>query len=398
MRILQVFSDENEPKVLCSIVDKAGKEEEILQIELQDNGLHIHKKITEDEDHYILPPIPDIDSLIKEIIDEVADELGVETIVYKFGHDNETDDLILSSIWHDIEKLALAASKHAAVSAEIESKIIIGTVKFSNFIRAATVLRKEDSFPILQIFADFSTEPPSIKLYNEIGQLIESRRENIGDFEEYVKSLVNDEDLVIVYRESIDRSPSPTEVKYSNGTTIYIGVIFKYIIGFNPEGEIGPKVKNKRRLSSIIRGTTYVDRLSEESGVEVIIGNPVTLENINKETLKVKKRIQRILMKMGISEAEINYFGADEAILKEITDTNPWMLLVPVGFLVLGSTKKEFDDFASRIMMGPTPDGMEILDEEIKRNLSNMFVGYLASLEEALILYNDIDEEVSKDE
>lgn len=70
----------------------------------------------------------------------------------------------------------------------------------------------------------------------------------------------------------------------------------------------------------------------------------------------------------------------------------------PDRILVVGSTKKEFDEFASRIVMGPTPDGMEILDEEIKSNLSNMFVGYLASLEEALILYNDIDEEVSKDE
>jgi hypothetical protein len=398
VKILQVFSDENEPKVLCSVVEKEGQTKDILQIELRDNGLHIYKRNMDDEDHYILPPVPEIDSLVKEIIEEVADELSVEAIVYKYGQDNETEDLVLAGTWHDLEKLALAASKHAAVSADVESKVIIGIVKFSNFIQAATLLRKEDSFPIMQVFVDFSTDPHTVKLYNEMGQLIENRRENVNDFEEYVKGLTNEEDSVIVYRESIGRSPSPTEVKYSNGETKYVGVIFKYIIGFNPEDSSDPKIKNKRRLSTIIRGTTYLDRLSEGSGVEVMIGNPITLDQLVKETLKIKRRIQRTLSKLGIQATDINYFGADESILKEIKDSNPWMLLVPIGFLVVGSTKKEFDEFASRIVMGPTPDGMEILDEEIKSNLSNMFVGYLASLEEALILYNDIDEEVSKDE
>ncbi len=398
MKILQVLSNENEPEVSCSLLDKEGQQKEILHIELQDNGLHIYKRTMEDEDHYILPPIPEIDTLIKEIIEEVADELSVETIIYKFGQDNETEDLILSSIWHDLEKLALAASKHAAVSSEVETKVVIGIVKFSNFIQAATILRKEDSFPLMQIFADFSTEPHSIKLYNEMGQLIENRKEKVEDFEEYVKSLVNEEDFVVIYRESIGRSPSPIEVKYSNGATLFVGVIFKYIIGFNPDNASMPKIKNKRRLSTVIRGTTYVDRLSENSGVDVVIGNPVTLDKLDTETQKIKKRIRRTLLKLGVSDPEIDYFGADQTVLREIKESNPWMLLVPVGFLILGSTKKEFEDFASRIVMGPTPDGMEILDEEIKKNLSNMFVGYLASLEEALILYSDIDEEVSKDE
>jgi hypothetical protein len=72
---------QNKPIISCSLIDDNGNEKEILIISLEDNGIHVYKNIEEKDNHYILPPIPQIDLLIKEVIDEVAEELNVKSIV-----------------------------------------------------------------------------------------------------------------------------------------------------------------------------------------------------------------------------------------------------------------------------------------------------------------------------
>ncbi|WP_252896743.1 hypothetical protein [Metallosphaera hakonensis] len=125
LSILQVISDPKVPKVRCSLIDQSGKEKDIMTIFLQDNGIHVHKTL--DNDHYIIPPVPQIGVLIKEVIEEVAEELNAEAIVFRYGENEpeEVDDLVLSDAWYDIERLALAASKHAALSEEMDSKVIV---------------------------------------------------------------------------------------------------------------------------------------------------------------------------------------------------------------------------------------------------------------------------------
>jgi hypothetical protein len=408
--VLQVYSNPAKAVISCSLVDENGNEKEILTITLEDNGIHVHKNIGKD-DHYIIPPIPQIDMLIREVIEQIAEELNVQAVVFRYGENSdleETDDLILSDAWYDIEKLALAASKHAALASDVESKVIIGIVKFSNFIYAATVLRREDTFPLLQIFMDSSNN--EIKIYNEIGQLVEERREKVQDFEEYVKSLVNASDVAIVYKESLDEIPSPKEITTDNGR-YYVGVIFKYFMGFFPSSsikEVSSKriyVKNKSKFVKLLRALLYLDKLSDEGGVEVLLSSSaVPLNDIPKEVDKIKVKVDKILGKYKITD--VNYFGINDTLIKELVNYKPQfgegdvylgMRVIPVAFVIITENKQDFDNYVERILNGPTSDGYEILDEAVKKYISSYFIGYLMSVEEALIIYSDIFNELSKD-
>ncbi|AWR96511.1 hypothetical protein DFR86_02400 [Acidianus sulfidivorans JP7] len=417
MVTLKVYSDPNEAIVSCLLINDDGSEKNIVTISLEDNGIHVHKLVGEDS-YYILSPIAQIDVLIKEVIEEIAEELNIKSIVFKFGeYDENTNDLVLSDEWYNIEKLALAASKHTALSSDIESKIVIGIVKFTNYLFAATVIRKEDTFPLVQVIYDKSYNPSIIKIFNELGQLVEERRENIDNFNEYVKSLVSSsEDVTIIYRESLEEIPSPREVTSDNGDKHFIGVIFKYIAGFIPSlsenmanNSSNKKIilKNKKKFIKFLRAILYVDKLSKEGGVEVILPSyAVSLPLVYSEIEKLKSRTEKILLnKLNIKEENINYFGASEELLKELSNAknsinNEFYLdvrILPIAFLIVANTKQQFDDYAKRIINGPTSDGYEILDELIKDNLSTFFIGYLMSLEEALIIYSDIFNELSKD-
>jgi len=408
--VLQVYSNPAKAVISCSLVDENGNEKEILTITLEDNGIHVHKNIGKD-DHYIIPPIPQIDMLIREVIEQIAEELNVQAVVFRYGENSdleETDDLILSDAWYDIEKLALAASKHAALANDVESKVIIGIVKFSNFIYAATVLRREDTFPLLQIFMDSSNN--EIKIYNEIGQLVEERREKVQDFEEYVKSLVNASDVAIVYKESLDEIPSPKEITTDNGR-YYVGVIFKYFMGFFPSSsikEVSSKriyVKNKSKFVKLLRALLYLDKLSDEGGVEILLSSSaVPLNDIPKEVDKIKVKVDKILGKYKITD--VNYFGINDTLIKELVNYKPQfgegdvylgMRVIPVAFVIITENKQDFDNYVERILNGPTSDGYEILDEAVKKYISSYFIGYLMSVEEALIIYSDIFNELSKD-
>ncbi len=407
MSVLQVYSNPAKAVISCSLVDENGNEKEILTITLEDNGIHVHKNIEKD-DHYIIPPIPQIDMLIREVIEQIAEELNVQAVVFRYGENSdleETDDLILSDAWYDIEKLALAASKHAA----LESKVIIGIVKFSNFIYAATVLRREDTFPLLQIFMDSSNN--EIKIYNEIGQLVEERREKIQDFEEYVKSLVNSSDVAVVYKESLDEIPSPKEITTDNGR-YYVGVVFKYFMGFFPSSSIKQVsskriyVKNKSKFVKLLRALLYLDKLSDDGGVEVLLSSSaVPLNEIPKEVDKIKEKIDKILGKYKITD--VNYFGINDTLIKELANYKPQfgegdvylgMRVIPIAFVIVTENKQDFDNYVERIVNGPTSDGYEILDEAVKKYISSYFIGYLMSVEEALIIYSDIFNELSKDD
>jgi len=409
--VLQVYSNPAKAVISCSLVDENGNEKEILTITLEDNGIHVHKNIEKD-DHYIIPPIPQIDMLIREVIEQIAEELNVQTVVFRYGENSdleETDDLILSDAWYDIEKLALAASKHAALANDVESKVIIGIVKFSNFIYAATVLRKEDTFPLLQIFMDSSNN--EIKIYNEIGQLVEERREKVQDFEEYVKSLVNSSDVAVVYKESLDEIPSPKEITTDNGR-YYVGVVFKYFMGFFPSSsikEVSSKriyVRNKSKFVKLLRALLYLDKLSDDGGVEVLLSSSaVPLNDIPKEVDKIKGKVDKILGKYKITD--VNYFGINDTLIKELVNYKPQfgegdvylgMRVIPVAFVIITENKQDFDNYVERILNGPTSDGYEILDEAVKKYISSYFIGYLMSVEEALIIYSDIFNELSKDD
>ncbi|TRM84579.1 hypothetical protein DJ526_11965, partial [Sulfolobus sp. A20-N-G8] len=61
---------------------------------------------------------------------------------------------------------------------------------------------------------------------------------------------------------------------------------------------------------------------------------------------------------------------------------------------VVADSKRRFEEYVERIIKGPTSDGLELLDEYFRQNLSSSFVAYLANLEEILILYNDIIEDL----
>lgn len=411
MSVLQVYSNPAKAVISCSLVDENGNEKEILTITLEDNGIHVHKNIEKD-DHYIIPPIPQIDMLIREVIEQIAEELNVQTVVFRYGENSdleETDDLILSDAWYDIEKLALAASKHATLANDVESKVIIGIVKFSNFIYAATVLRKEDTFPLLQIFMDSSNN--EIKIYNEIGQLVEERREKVQDFEDYVKSLVNSSDVAVVYKESLDEIPSPKEITTDNGR-YYVGVVFKYFMGFFPSSsikEVSSKriyVKNKSKFVKLLRALLYLDKLSDDGGVEVLLSSSaVPLNDIPKEVDKIKGKVDKILDRYKITD--VNYFGINDTLIKELVNYKPQfgegdvylgMRVIPVAFVIITENKQDFDNYVERILNGPTSDGYEILDEAVKKYISSYFIGYLMSVEEALIIYSDIFNELSKDD
>ncbi|ARM74992.1 hypothetical protein [Acidianus manzaensis] len=416
MAILKVYSHPNEAMVSCLLIDEKGNEKDIMTISLEDNGVHVHKLLGE-ENYYILPPIAQIDTLVREVIEEVAEELNIDTIVFKFGDYNEdTDDLILSDAWYNIERLALAASKHTALSSDVESKIVIGIVKFSAYLYASTIIRKEDTFPLLQIIYDRSSNPSIIKIYNELGQVVEERRENIENFEEYVKSMLSsNDDVAIVYRESLDEIPSPKEVTNNNGEKYFVGIIFKYLAGFVPSISdshlnLNKKeriiIKNKKKFVRLLRAILYLDRFSKDGGVEVIIPSyTVPLHMLPLEISKLKGKAEKFLSnKLGLKGD--NYFGANEEILKELSNEKNFisdnfyldLRILPIPFIIVASTKQQFDEYAKRIMNGPTSDGYEILDELIKENLSTFFIGYLMSLEEALIIYSDIFNELSKDE
>ncbi|EZQ01815.1 MULTISPECIES: hypothetical protein [Acidianus] len=405
MNILQVYSYPSEAVVSCSLVDDKGNERKILTISLEDNGIHVHK--LEKDDHYLIPPVPQIDMLIKEVIDQVAEELNVKAIIFRFGDGDkieETEDLVLSEKWYDIESLAKAASKHAAIVSDVESKYIISVVKFSNFIYASTVIRKEDTFPLMQIVMDTSSDAPHIKIYNEVGQLVEDRKERVADFEDYVRSLVNSDDVAIVYKESLDEIPSPTEITTENGDKYFVGVIFKYFLGFFSTDDANAKrgiiLRNRRRFSKVLRAILYLDRLSEEGGVEVLMpAKAILLEDVPGEVKKMKVKAENILKRFRVSE--VNYFGVSDTAMKEIGSYNSSIMsirVIPVGFIIVTKTKQLFDEYVQRISNGPTSDGYEILDEFIKKNASRYFIGYLMSLEEALIIYSDILNELNKDD
>lgn len=392
MGLLEVYSNPERPEVLCSLVDDKGNKKEIMLIKLQDNGVHIYKT----EEHYILPPVPQIESLIKDVIEEVAEELKVDSIVYNYGNiDTNSQTLILSKEWFDVERLALASSKHVTLSSDIDAKVIVGVVKFSNTAYAATVLRKEDSFPILQVFMDTSFNPPLIKIYNELGQVIESRRENIDNFEEYVKSLINEEEYTLIYREFIEYNPLPAENSTSDGKKIYAGCIFKYIIGFTDKK---PVLIRKRKLVRLLRAILYLDRISGGVGVDIIIGNPSTISDLPQSINRLKNKVEKLLGK----KFEINniyYYGANLDLIKELNlNSKDVLRVIPIVFVILADSKKKFEEYVERIISGPTVDGLELLDEYIRQNLSNSYIAYLANLEEVLILYSDIIQDLDNNE
>ncbi|MEM1600148.1 MAG: hypothetical protein QXW51_04980 [Sulfolobaceae archaeon] len=391
---LEVYSNPERPEVLCSLVDERGNKKEIMLIKLQDNGVHVYKT----EEHYILPPIPQINSLIKNVIEEVAEELKVDSIVYNYGNiDTNSETLILSNDWFDIERLALASSKHVALSSDVESKIIVSIVKFSDNAYAATVLRREDSFPILQVFMDASFSPPLIKIYNELGQNIETRRENINNFDEYVKSLINEDEYTLIYREFIEYNPLPAESSTSDGKKIYAGCIFKYLIGFNVENKA--ILIKKRKLARLLRAILYLDRLSKSGGVDIIIGNPVSVSDLSQAIVKLKNKVNNAINKK-FKINNIYYYGANLELIKEsnIASNKNILNVVPIAFVIIADSKKKFEEYVERILSGPKTDGLELLDEYIRQDLSNTFISYLASLEELLILYNDIIRDLDDNE
>gem|GEM_PF-437056 len=411
LSILQVYSDPKVPRIKCSLIDGSGSEKDILTISLQDNGIHVYKSL-DGGDHYILPPIPQIGALIREVIEEVAEELNAEAVVVRYGDEESQDlnNLVLSDAWYDIERLALAASKHATISEDFEARIVIGIVRFSSFIYAATVMRKEDTFPLLQVYMDSSGDLPTVRVYNELGQLVEERREKITDFESYVKSLVGSEDVAVVYREASANLPSPREVTTADGSKYYVAVIYRYFLGFLPStslNEVRKKrvnVKGRSELSRALRALLYLEKLGEGGGVEVLIGSrAVPLNELPKEVLRLSQKAEGSLRKFSIS------FESDpleEPILKELTGYTPeygsgdvylGVRVLPVAFLIVAENEEEFSQYVRRIMEGPTSDGYEMLDEIIKKSLSNYFIGYMMSLEEALIIYTDISTELMND-
>ncbi|AOL17043.1 hypothetical protein BFU36_10360 [Sulfolobus sp. A20] len=398
MGLLEVYSNPEKPEILCSLIDDKGNKKEIMLIKLQDNGIHVYKT----QEHYILPPVPQIDSLIRDVIEEVAEELKVDSIVYNSGNDDSnSNSLVLSNDWFDVERLALASSKHVALSSEIDSRVIVSIVKFSNNTFASTVLRKEDSFPILQIFMDTSYNPPLIKIYNELGQVVESRREYVSNFEDYIKGLINEDEYAIVYRELLDYNFIPAENSTENGKKLYVGCIFKYIISFNTEKR--SIIIKKRKLARVLKAILYLDKLVNNVGVEVIIGNLTDMENLDKNILKLKTKAEKLLgNKFKITN--VSYYGDSMELIKNIKDvkkrrnensSNKEILYVlPIVFIVVADSKRRFEEYVERIIKGPTSDGLELLDEYFRQNLSSSFVAYLANLEEILILYNDIIEDL----
>ncbi|MCI2415442.1 MAG: hypothetical protein MPF33_09420 [Candidatus Aramenus sp.] len=412
MSILKVYSDPVKPTIMCSLVDDDGNERDILTITLEDNGIHVHKNLGTD-DHYIVPPVPQVETLIREVIEEIAEELNVKSVVFTYGDEEEenTEDLVLSDEWYNIEKLALAASKHTALSTEVDAKVVIGVVKFSNFIYSATVLRKEDTFPLLQVYMDSSSDVPLIRIYNELGQLIEERREKVEDFEEYVKSLVTSNEIAIVYREEVESFPSPKEVVTENGSTFYVGVIFKYVLGFLPSSSIDDVktkkiyVKNKSKLAKLLRAVLYLDKLSSNGGVEVLVPSyAVPLNEIPKEIERLKQRAVKLLKRYKVNA--VSFYGVNESLLKELFNYKPkfedgevylGIRVIPVAFVIMAQDKGEFEEYVERILNGPTSDGYEILDEAIKKYVSSYFIGYLMDIEETLIIYSDIINELNKD-
>ncbi|BBL46734.1 hypothetical protein MJ1HA_0833 [Metallosphaera sedula] len=410
MSILQVISDPKVPKVKCSLIDSTGTERNIMTIFLQDNGIHVHKEL--ENDHYIIPPVPQIGALIREVIEEVAEELNANAIVFRYGDEEaeEVDDLVLSDAWYDIERLALAASKHAALSEEIDAKVILGIIKFSSFIYAATAIRKEDTFPLLQIYMDASTDLPLIKIYNELGQLVEERREKVEDFETYVKSLVSSEDMTVIYRESAMDIPSPKEITTEDGSKYYVAVLFKYFLGFLPSSSVTEvtsrkiPVKGKRKLVKTLRALLYLEKLSEEGGVEIVIGShAVPLNQLLDELSKLSERAKATLTRRKLMYEPEKVF--EEPLVRELRNYKPeyssgdvylGIRVIPVGFIVVARNKEEFDHAIQRISNGPTSDGYEILDELVKKSVSGYFIGYLMTLEEALIIYTDITSELMR--
>ncbi|EWG07543.1 MAG: hypothetical protein ASUL_03514 [Candidatus Aramenus sulfurataquae] len=407
-----MHSDPVKPTIMCSLVDDDGNERDILTITLEDNGIHVHKNLGTD-DHYIVPPVPQVETLIREVIEEIAEELNVKAVVFTYGDEEEenTEDLVLSDEWYNIERLALAASKHTALSAEVDAKVVIGVVRFSNFIYSATVLRKEDTFPLLQVYMDSSSDVPLIRIYNELGQLIEERHEKVEDFEEYVKSLVTSNEIAVVYREEIESFPSPKEVVTENGSTFYVGVIFKYFLGFLPSSSIDDVktkkiyVKNKSELAKLLRAVLYLDKLSSNGGVEVLVPSyAVPLNEIPKEIERLKQRAVKLLKRYKVNA--VNFYGVKEPLLKELFNYKPkfengevylGIRVIPVAFVIMAQDKGEFEEYVERILNGPTSDGYEILDEAIKKYVSSYFVGYLMDIEETLIIYSDIINEMNKD-
>lgn len=411
MSILEVYSLQNKPIISCSLIDDNGNEKKILVISLEDNGIHVYKNIEEKDNHYILPPIPQIDLLIKEVIDEVAEELNVKSIVFKFGNNEEdeeqTDKLVLSEEWYNAEKLALVASKHTALLSDIDSKIVIGIVKFSSFLYAATILRKEDTFPLMQIVLKTDSEIPTLKIYNEMGQLVEERREKIDNFENYVRALVNSDEVAIVYKESLEEIPSPIEVTTNKGDKLYVGVIFKYFIGFLPSTTTKDReisIHNRKKLAKMLRALLYLDKMGKNGGTEIIIGRKgVPLTKLREQIKLIKNRVENLLHKL-YNLPEINYYGINESVIDELikydeelsdSDLSLGIRVLPVAFIVTASNKQEYDNQMNRILNGPTSDGYDILDEYVRRNVSSYFIGYLMSLEEALIIYDDIINEMN---
>lgn len=393
MGLLEVYSNPEKPEILCSLIDDKGNRKEIMLIKLQDNGVHIYKT----EEHYILPPIPQIDSLIKDVIEEVAEELKVDSIVYNYGNiDTNSETLRLSKEWFDMERLALASSKHVALSSDVNSRVIVGVVRFPNNAYAATVLRSEDSFPILQIFIDMSYNPPIIKKYNELGQVVESRRENIENFEDYLKSLINEEEYTLIYREFVEYNLLPAENPIQNGKTIYAGCIFKYLIGFNVGKK--PSSVKKHKLARLLRAIMYLDRISNNIGVDVIIGNPSPISYLPLSIDKLKNKVEsKVTKKHGLSS--IHYSGVSSDVVKDVNFTSKDILsIIPIAFIILADSKKKFEEYVERIINGPTADGLDLIDEYVRQNLSNNFIAYLANLEEVLILYNDIIQDLEDNE
>jgi len=357
---------------------------ELLEISLEDNGVHVRLL---DGKRYVLFPSPDIESQVEQIVEKVVD-LGNDDLQYFFGNDSDMQEvgyLLLGDPWFDREKLALIASKHVAVfSGSKTGKVqtVVGVTRYLPDLVSATVIRKDDGFPLGQVLVDYSQRPPKVKLFNELGEL-SAELEGQFELDELLEDKFELDNSVLVYREQPESVKSPMIIE-NEDKVYYATTIFRFLLAVKQNSNDGKAVRiaSESQLKSSLYALLYLDRMKGGEGVEIYV-HPyaVPLSRLEKTIKNLKSRINKKLNKLGISREIVSGY---EPILKSLKEYKYLDALeirvVPIAFLIVTSSWESFMNYTERIATGPVKDGEIILSSVLSSLKGSQEMDYLPKL------------------
>ena len=376
----------------------------VADIKLEDNGIHIELS---NNKRLIVIPNPDIDFQVEEIVSNILERLGDDEVAYMFGDDRDMEEveyLILGDPWYNKERLALTASKHVAVfskSREKKGKIVVGVTRFLPDLMAVTVMRGEDTFPLGQILVDYSTDPPTVKVLNELGEEIateSSSVEKLGEIlSRYFQTDLNDS--LLVYRDQPDNAKSPMVIESEKGV-FYVGAVVRFLL-FVSSKSGAVRLKGLNHLKSLLKALLYLKEEKNEGVWIYTYPYAIDLENLGKTLDRIYRKINVKIKDIGATKKYMNGYvlvtnSLKDLKLSELTVRNGlYVKAIPVAFLVVTRSWEKYSEYVDRILQGPVKEGRAIMEKALQETLGDGVVPELLSLEEMLYLLQRLNKDLA---